>query len=214
MVRVNVGCGRAPTRGWKNFDNSPSLRLSKLPLLAGALRRAGLIDSRQYEFIQFARSNSVEYGNAVRRLPLPSDSVDVIYSSHMLEHLDRTEAMLFLRESKRVLRRGGTLRLAVPDLRHHVRNYIASNDAEAFITATELTRPQPKTWAAKFKILFSGYRHHLWMYDGDSLTRLLAAGLFVDIRVLKAGTTTIDAPEPLDLYERADESVYVEARKS
>lgn len=48
---------------------------------------------------------------------LPGDSVDLLYCSHCLEHIpfDRTPDVL--REWVRVLRRGGCLRLAVPDLR-------------------------------------------------------------------------------------------------
>jgi hypothetical protein len=40
---------------------------------------------------------------------------------------------------------------------------------------------------------------------------LLEAQGFVSPRILKAGETQINAPENLDLYERAEESVYVEA---
>ena len=32
-MKVNVGCGQTPIDGWRNFDNSPSLRLALLPLV-------------------------------------------------------------------------------------------------------------------------------------------------------------------------------------
>jgi predicted SAM-dependent methyltransferase len=213
VLRVNVGCGQTPTLGWRNYDNSPSLRLSRVPFLPEALRRVNLLDARQYAFIQFARVHSIEYGNAATRLPLPAESVDVLYSSHMLEHLDRQEVLSFLAEAQRVLRPRGTLRLAVPDLRRHVNRYLESGDADGFVAATELTQPRKKPLAQRLKALLAGSRNHLWMYDGKSLTRLLDSAAFVDIHVLEAGQTTINGPDALDLHERSDESVYLEAKK-
>jgi predicted SAM-dependent methyltransferase len=209
-----VGCGQTPTRGWKNFDNSPSLRLARLPWLPPLMRSLGLLDARQLAFIEFASAYSVEYGDAIGGLPLKSGSVDVLYSSHMLEHLDREEAVAFLREARRVLRPGGTLRISVPDLRIQVDRYLESGDADAFMVGTELTGPRPKSWSQRLKALLVGARNHLWMYDAGSLRRLIEAETYVDVRVLRAGETTIEAPDALDLYERADESVYIEARKA
>jgi len=51
------------------------------------------------------------------------------------------------------------------------------------------------------------------MYDGASLVRLLFSVGFRDARVLEAGATTIASPDRLNLYERASESVFVEAYK-
>lgn len=42
-------------------------------------------------------------------------SAELIYASHVLEYFDRSEAARVLREWRRVLAPGGTLRLAVPD---------------------------------------------------------------------------------------------------
>lgn len=53
---------------------------------------------------------------AVDRLPMVADgSAEVVYSSHVLEHFPRSETGRVLREWRRVLRPGGTLRVAVPD---------------------------------------------------------------------------------------------------
>ena len=51
------------------------------------------------------------------------------------------------------------------------------------------------------------------MYDGPSLLRLLTESGFSGARVVAAGETSIESPGPLDLREREDESVYVEARR-
>jgi len=211
MIRVNIGCGQTPTSGWRNFDNSLSLRLSKIPLLPLVLLKVGLIDNPQYQFIQFARTNLIEYGDATKALPLPAGSVDVFYSSHMFEHLDQNEAGLFLEEARRLLCSGGVIRLAVPDLRKQVESYIESKDCDAFIFAIRLTQPRPRKIAQRLGILLMGTRHHQWMYDGQSLCRLLQVHGFVDPQILNAGETRIDHPQALNLHERASESVYVEA---
>jgi hypothetical protein len=51
------------------------------------------------------------------------------------------------------------------------------------------------------------------MYDGPSLVRLLNGEGFFGARIVPPGVTGIADPGALDLRERADESVYVEARK-
>lgn len=57
-------------------------------------------------------------------LPFADESVDVCYSSHVLEHLRKNEADFFISECKRALKAGGVLRLTVPDLEVICRNYL------------------------------------------------------------------------------------------
>ena len=47
---------------------------------------------------------------------LKSDSVDEIYASHFLEHFSTKDAIFLISEFHRVLKQGGVLKLAVPDL--------------------------------------------------------------------------------------------------
>lgn len=49
-------------------------------------------------------------------LPLSTGSVDMCYSSHLLEHLHASDAAAFLQEQHRVLKSDGLIRIAVPDL--------------------------------------------------------------------------------------------------
>lgn len=214
MTRINVGCGQTPTRGWRNFDNSASVRLASIPFVPDLLLRLGILERRQYQFIRFLRENRVEFGDATRGLPVRDSSVDVLYSSHMLEHLDRIEVTGFLREAARILRPGGILRVAVPDIRKQVEQYTRVGDADLFIESTQLCVARPRSFGQRLSLLLVGPRHHQWMYDGPSLSRLLASQGFVNADVLPLGRTRIPFPEPLDLHERAAESVYVEAERA
>lgn len=53
--------------------------------------------------------------NDVTNLPYDDNSCDVVYASHLLEYFDRCEVLTVLNEWKRVLKKGGILRLAVPN---------------------------------------------------------------------------------------------------
>ncbi len=213
-MRINVGCGQTPTMGWRNFDNSLTLRLSRLGNLGWWAFRLGLLDANQYEFMKFARANNIEYGDATKGLPIQDGAVDVLYSSHMLEHLDREDAGLFLKEAQRLLAAGGVIRLVVPDIRKLVEQYVLAGDADAFVESTLLWTKSPRTLLNRAYFLIVGSRNHKWMYDGKSLSQLLGEHGFVRIKVVQSGETMIENPAWLDLHERVSESVCVEAIKA
>jgi predicted SAM-dependent methyltransferase len=80
------------------------------------------------------------------RRPLPFDemSFDAVYHSHVLEHLAPQEAQGLLRECRRVLRPGGILRVAVPDL---------ERIAELYLLAVKRASDGDRLWQA----------NHTWM---------------------------------------------------
>src|SRR5215510_15500572 len=171
--RLNVGCGMTPTKGCLNLDNSFSIRLSAFPRLSNILHRAKFINQSQMNYIRFCREHNIEWADATRRIPVPDNSAEVLYSSHMIEHLDRQEVTLFLAEARRVLVSGGIIRLAVPDLQKHINSYIGHGDADLFIESMSVCVPRPRRVLERLRVLLLGARHHQWMYDGKSLCRLL-----------------------------------------
>lgn len=64
-----------------------------------------------------------------RGLPFPADSVDVCYSSHVLEHLNKQGAQYFVSDCFRVLKPGGVIRLVMPDIETLTREYLRVLDA-------------------------------------------------------------------------------------
>jgi SAM-dependent methyltransferase len=184
ILQVNVGCGQNPTKGWMNFDNSLSLRVAKIPFFADFLLKLKFIKMPQYQFIEFAKENNIKHGDAIKGLPLQDTSVDALYSSHMLEHLDRSEADKFLREAFRLLRPGGIIRLAVPDIKKLVELYNKSGDADTFIDSTLLCGPRPSSLLQRLNNLLVGSRNHQWMYDGRSLLLLLRKHNFIQTEIM------------------------------
>ena len=57
-------------------------------------------------------------------IPFPDNEFDAVYHSHLLEHLRKDFAPVFLRECFRVLKAGGTIRVVVPDLERITRAYL------------------------------------------------------------------------------------------
>ena len=55
--------------------------------------------------------------HSITILPYEDSSVDVVYASHVLEYFDRQEVAQVLKEWRRVLKKGGVLRLAVPNFK-------------------------------------------------------------------------------------------------
>ena len=213
-IRVNIGCGASPTPGWVNFDNSFSVKAARWPLAVSALARLRVNSGQSAHLARVARARNIQFASATTRIPCAESSVSAVYSSHMIEHLDRAEARAFLAEVRRILRPGGVVRVAAPDLARMVRDYLATDDADGFIAATHMGLNRPTGLTAWMKWALIGPRHHLWMYDGNSLAKLLREVGFADAVIMPPGETNIVDPGDLDLKERAAQSVYVEAVQS
>ena len=212
-IRLNIGCSNSPTKGWFNYDNSYGIIVAKFSFLPNLLNRLNIISDKQLDIANSYKENHVGLANVVKKIPHADDSVDVVYSSHMLEHLDQQDAKKCLLEIYRVLKKGGILRLALPDIEAKIEEYIKTKDADTFIQETYLTVPTPKSLIQRLYFFFIGPRHHLWMYDSESLKKLLIDCGFNDPVSLSAGETTITEPDNLTLHERADDSFYTEAKK-
>ena len=61
-------------------------------------------------------------------IKLPDESCDIVFCSHVFEHIPHTRLPFVLSEINRVLRPGGILRLLTPDLEIIARAYVEKND--------------------------------------------------------------------------------------
>lgn len=57
-------------------------------------------------------------------LPFPDAMFDVVYHSHLLEHIRHEKTLAFMKECLRVLKPGGVIRVLVPDLEQIARLYL------------------------------------------------------------------------------------------
>lgn len=56
------------------------------------------------------------YMNLAKPLPFADASIDLIFTEEFIEHISKADAAIMLRECHRVLKPGGVLRVATPDL--------------------------------------------------------------------------------------------------
>ena len=212
-TRINIGCGSEPLEGYLNFDNSPSVRLAKWPIILHLLDFFGLVSPETLNFVAFCKDEEITFGDAVKGLPIETDSVEVVYCSHVVEHVGSGQLSAFLGEIRRILSNTGTVRFVLPDLAIHISQYEKDKDANHFMHAMMVSPPPIGTWRDKLRLLLVGYRHHQWMYDAQSFEQLLSENGFDNIIELDAGETGMKDAHGIDLEERAEISLYVEARK-
>jgi predicted SAM-dependent methyltransferase len=74
--------------------------------------------------IDFISTNEhVMSHNLINGIPLADSSVSVVYHSHLLEHFSKAQAVKFINECYRVLKPGGIIRIATPDLERIIQEY-------------------------------------------------------------------------------------------
>jgi len=115
LLMLNLGCGERTHHSWVNIDYSLKAKLQKLWFLRPFIRSVPL-------------SNYLHH-DLRRGIPYDNDTVDVVYSSHVLEHMEKGQAPLFLREIHRVLKPNGIVRIVVPDLELSAREYLDALNA-------------------------------------------------------------------------------------
>ena len=88
---LNVGAGKFQHKFWTNIDYG----------------------SEQYAKIQtnFVELNLMEEP----KFPFEDNSIEIIYTSHTIEHITNNPVLNFIKESQRILKKGGVLRITCPD---------------------------------------------------------------------------------------------------
>jgi len=130
-VRLNLGCGPGPVlaKSYVYIDASRKLLIAKIPMLAKLIRR--------YSKSEMFWDKSVKYKN-ILSLRLPPNSIEFIYSSHLLEHIYFSQSKHLLRNLFEALNVGGRIRLALPDYDAFISNYILTAKTNPVLAIQEL----------------------------------------------------------------------------
>jgi len=178
-MNVQYGCGKCAPDNWINFDVSPTLRLERLPLIGQFFIRK--------EWGAFPKN--IRLGNIVNGLPqIKENSCEAVYCSHVLEHLHYYDIQKALLNTYKILNKGGTFRLVVPDFEVYVNTYIENKkkgDKSACHTliSSSLMAHSGNTNTILAKLTsFFGHSQHLWNYDFESMSLELEKAGFVNIR--------------------------------
>jgi SAM-dependent methyltransferase len=130
-VILNLGCGSKTAAGCVNIDWSLYAILQKYPLLRQVV--SPLIGQQRRVRLD-GMAGEITAHNLRKGIPFADNSVDAVYHSHMIEHIDREFVEPFFREVARVLKPGGVHRFATPDFGELGRLYVASIDRLAGMT--------------------------------------------------------------------------------
>ena len=234
---LNLGCGTKTSPQTVNIDWSIHARLRRNRL---GRRLAGLVMNEERREL-FEGMDEVVVHNLRKGIPAADASVDAVYHSHVLEHIDRDSVPAFFAEVRRVLRPHGIHRVVVPNLERYAREYLESlerglQDPQARSAHDEKvsqmilqmvrreafgTSNQPRLQRRIENLLLGDARKrgetHMWMWDRVNLPDALECAGFRDVRIVDWRTSRIPGWASIGLDAGQDgreykrESMYVEA---
>jgi ubiquinone/menaquinone biosynthesis C-methylase UbiE len=242
MKILNLGCGNKTSKNpeFINIDWSIYLKIKNNPFLK--LTASIFLNEERLEKLKSLPKN-IKIHDLANGIPFEDNTVDAVYHSHFLEHLERQAAKEFLMEIRRVLKPGGICRIVVPDFELNCKSYILhiadceSNQAEidkqddyiAGIIEQSVRQEAHGTSRQKplrrfiENILLGDARKrgeiHQWMYDRFSLKAMLLQLGYLEIHIKKYNESLIPNWNSygLDLDENGNEykpgSLYVEGVK-
>lgn len=220
---LNLGCGTRTSSATVNIDWSIHLRIHQsrvgrmlAPIWLRGYRREALASV----------CGKIVVHNLRKGIPAETASVDAVYHSHVLEHIDRGDVQAFMAEVLRVLKPGGIHRIVVPDFSRDARNYLDS-----------LERELPKHDEMLIPLLWQSVMHeapgtslqsplrrrienlllgdarkrgqtHQWGYDRVNLHQILEASGFVGFRVVGPNESNILGWAEMELEVDPDGTIH------
>jgi predicted SAM-dependent methyltransferase len=180
-VKLNVGCGTDYKKGWVNIDNNSDNNIEKLDL------------------------------NWDLRNPLPfkEGDVDFIFNEHFFEHLTVEEGQVAMKDLMRVLKPGGVMRIAMPDLEWVVDNYLHL-DIKKDKTLKTFKLDFVKTKAERLNMSFRWWGHQ-WLYDWEELVRRINEAGFDKVKRCRWGKSS--HPDLRNLETREESLLIAEITK-
>ena len=226
----NLPCTVRPENWWKNkFDEATEIYEAsefekgiisiaipsgdeKLKLNIGSfttMYHHGWLNMDVVQLGQWADMYQYKFVNMDARQPmrLGDNTVDLIASCHMLEHLTWEEGLVFLKECYRIMKLGSVMRVSVPDA-EKITNYYKNNQLGMFDEINVVSAKNPCQSFKFWSLLFEGHRI---AYDEVSLKKIgEEAGFKVKRCNFNEGNKQILA-ETFDLLP--DLSIWVEFSK-
>lgn len=169
--KLHVGCGTCYLVGWQNMDvaSPTSFYAHKRPDLVA---RYSTTEDDYYgrhkdktidKLRQGPTSPATIYDvtGTFQEIPFAPNSLDEILARQVFEHFDVTHGREALKESNRTLRKGGILRLDVPDIDETLKMLGKTNDT---FYMRHVIGPRQK----------GDYGYHTMAYTREGLTKLVS----------------------------------------
>ncbi len=161
----------------------------------------------------------IAYLDATRPFPLEDETFDYVFSEHQIEHIEARHALPMLRECFRVLKPGGRLRIATPDLAVVIglydeesseryldyvialtRGVADSGRGRAAIDALTATPATKRAFVINEVVRWYG---HQFIYDEPTLGGLLDQAGFARIERRPVGESDAEALRGLESHAEA-----------
>jgi predicted SAM-dependent methyltransferase len=203
MLKINLGSGPTSAAGWENIDWGilPLLGMLKINILLSKLKIIGA----DYGVVW----PKIRLWDIRKGLPFMDNKVSYIYCSNVLEHLQPRETIKVVTECYRVLKKGGKLRVVIPDLDILIKKY---KDPDTF--NNEYWGYEKKKYRSfREKVMERFIRPHQWMFNKKSFRNILVEASFSKIKFYGIGKGKCPDLNRLDLKIHEELCFYVEAEK-
>ena len=129
--------------------------------------------------------------DARKKLPFGDSTFDYIFSEHLIEHLEHREGVCFFCECFRIIKSGGTIRVATPDLRFLIDLYASEKNElqEKYISwAIKSFLPEVSVLQDTY-VINNFFRNwgHKFIYDFKTLEDTMNKTGFISIKRCKVG---------------------------
>ena len=159
------------------------------------------------------------FADITKRIPLPDNHANLIFSRGTMEHLQYAELINCFIENYRVLKKGGVVRMLVPDFDIMIEKYLSKENSKVLSKEQEswnLYDRIPRNGAAETFNYRALYHDHFYLHNIDTLSRALKKCGFVNIRKAKPGDTIVT--EVSDILKEAEigrlkREILIEAQK-
>ena len=144
-----------------------------------------------------------------RGLPFPDSSADFIYCEHVLEHFTYEQGRKVLKEFYRCLKKGGAVRIAMPDLEYIVEKYVGDWENQDW-----LSWPEAASIKTRGQMINTSFRAwgHKYLYDEEDLRNQLQGAGFANL--IRCEWSKSAQAELRDLETRKDTKLIMEAWKA
>lgn len=163
------------------------------------------------DLTDYAKQNNFIFKQAdcSTNIPYQDNLVDILIASHYIEHIDRPKGKQFLKESLRVLKHNGIIRLTVPDAEIITKDYLSGNISRHSSHNVGVKNAEDDAQSL-YELLIAG---HQTIYDFQSLSKLLEKTGFTDIEKMEyqKSKSKIIQDESIDMFPEL--SLYIEAVK-
>ena len=149
----------------------------------------------------------VVYLDARKRFPFRDATFDYVFSEHQIEHISYAAGQFMLAECYRVLKPGGTIRIATPDLAVLACLCTSSPtpEQERYVRWVVDTFLSPADGYRPAFVLNNAFRAwgHRFLYDEETLRAALERSGFVDVARFPMGESDDEALASLEAHGKA-----------